>query len=72
MMDDFTLESEDFDENLPYVELQLDINDVHLIYRSMDKMLETWPGGHPQEQERLFYLKDFVYRIILEYKFKME
>ena len=42
MMDDFTLESEDFDENLPYVELQLDINDVHLIYRSMDKMLETW------------------------------
>ena len=32
MMDDFTLESEDF-ENLPYVELQLDVNDVHLIYR---------------------------------------
>ena len=60
MMDDFTLESEDFDENLPYVWLQLDINDVHLIYRSMDKMLNTssiWTnGGHPQEQERLFCL----------------
>ena len=42
MMDDFTLESEDFDDNLPYVELQLDVNDVHLIYRSLNKMLETW------------------------------
>ena len=45
MMDDFTLESEDFDDNLPYVELQLDVNDVHLIYRSLNKMLESWPGS---------------------------
>ena len=65
-MDDFTLESEDFDENLPYVELQLDINDVHLIYRSMDKMLETWPGGHPQEQEDIDFLETQFTKMVLE------
>ena len=54
------------------IHFKLDVNDIHLIYRSLNKMLETWPGGHPAEQERLYYLKDFVYRIILEYKFKMD
>ena len=51
-MDDFTLESEDFDDNLPYVELQLDVNDVHLIYRSLNKMLETWILEDIQQNKR--------------------
>ena len=53
MMDDFTLESEDFDENLPYVELQLDINDVHLIYRSMDKMLGNLAWWSPTRTRKI-------------------
>ena len=48
MMDDFTLESEDFHDNLPYVELQLDVNDVHLIYRSLNKMV-WWRSNRTRE-----------------------
>ena len=50
------------------VDISFDINDVYLIYQSVNKHLEVWPGGHPGEQERLVMMKDFLYRIVLEYK----
>ena len=70
MEDDWIYESEDFDEDIPYVELQFGIDDIHLIYKSLQVHIEKWPGGHPAEQERLDYLKTFFARIVLEYKFQ--
>ncbi|QDH50659.1 hypothetical protein [Synechococcus phage S-B43] len=58
------------EEERPYVELDLDIEDVYLIYNSVKFHYEKWPGGHPDEQARLNFMKDFLYRIVLQYKFE--
>jgi len=52
--------------------LDLSIEDVHLLYDCVVRRIETWeghPSRHPSEQEHLHYLKDWLYRLILEYKF---
>ena len=72
MNDDWVYQDEEFDENLPYIELQFGIEDLYMIYDSVKYRYEKWPGGHPEEQARLAYLKDFLYRIVLEYKFKID
>ncbi len=72
MDDDWVYQDEEFNEDLPYVELQLGIDDLYLVYDSVKYRYEKWPGGHPEEQARLAYLKDFMYRIVLEYKFQMD
>ena len=70
MNDDWTYQDEDFDPDSTYIELQFGINDVYLIYKSLQVHLDKWPGGHPTEQERLDYLKTFFARIVLEYKYQ--
>ena len=60
------------DENTPSYNLDLDIEDIHLLYQCVCKRIETWegyPARHPMEQEHLDYLKNWLYRLILEYKF---
>ncbi|QPB08024.1 hypothetical protein [Synechococcus phage S-H38] len=61
--------NEDY-ENSYHVDMS--IEDVHLLYHCVQKRIETWeghPARHPQEQEHLWYLRDWLYRMILEYKF---
>ena len=58
------------EEDRPYVEMDLDIDDVFLLYNSVKFHYEKWPGGHPDEQARLSFMKDFLYRIVLQYKFE--
>jgi len=72
MSEEWTYQDEDFDEDLPYVELQFGIDDLRLLYKSVSVHVDKWPGGDAEEQERLQYLKNFLYRIILEYKFSHE
>ena len=72
MDDDWVYQDEEFDEDLPYIELQFGIEDLYMIYDSVKYRYEKWPGGHPEQQARLAYLRDFLYRIVLEYKFKMD
>ena len=72
MEENWTYDDGDFDEDLPYVELQFGIDDLYMIYQSVAFKYEKWPGGHPDEQARLAYLKDFLYRVVLEYKFKID
>ena len=72
MEDDWTYQDEDFNEDLPYVELQFGIDDLNLLYKSVSVHDDKWPGGHPDEQARLSYLKNFLYRIILEWKYEMD
>jgi len=65
-------EDGDFDESLPFVELQFGIEDLRLLYKSVAVHYEKWPGGDIEEQARLSYLKNFLYRIILEWKYEMD
>ena len=70
--DEWTYQDDDFDEELPYVELQFGIEDLRLLYKSVAVHYEKWPGGDIEEQARLSYLKNFLYRIILEWKYEMD
>ena len=72
MSGEWTYEEDDFNEELPYVELQFGIEDLHLLYKSVSVHLDKWPGGDPEEQERLQFLKSFLYRVVLEYKYSIE
>ena len=72
MGDQWTYQDDDFNEDLPYVELQFGPDDLHLLYKSVSVHLDKWPGGNPEEQERLQYLKNFLYRVVLEYKFQID
>lgn len=69
---EWNYQDEDFDENLSYIELQFGIEDLRLLYKSVAFHYDKWPGGHPDEQARLDYLKNFLYRIILEWKYEMD
>ena len=72
MSEDWIYQDDDFNEDLPYIELQFGPEDLHLIYKSVSVHLDKWTGGDPEEQERLQYLKNFLYRIALEYKFQID
>jgi len=59
-------------EDEPFL-MDFNIEDVHLLYHCVQKRIETWEGSpsrHPSEQEHLYYLRDWLYRCILDYKFK--
>ena len=61
-------EEDDYD-----YQVSLRIEDIHLLHHCVLKRLETWEGSpsrHPTEQEHLWYLRDSLYRMILEYKFE--
>jgi len=65
----------DWDEqaDVPYVQMELDIRDVHQLYKAVDYHLTNFPGSDdPYEKGRLVDMKDFLYRMILEYKFQVE
>ena len=72
MSEDWVYQDDDFNEDLPYIELQFGPEDLHLIYKSVSVHLDKWTGGDPEEQERLQYLKNFLYRIVLEYNFNQQ
>ena len=57
--EEWNYQDEDFDENLSYIELQFGIEDLRLLYKSVAFHYDKWPGGHPDEQARLDYLKNF-------------
>ena len=70
--DDWTYQDDNFDEDLPYIELQFGSEDLYVLYESVKYRWENCrTGGHPDEQQRLENLKNFLYRVVLEYKFKM-
>ena len=72
MSGDWIYQDDDFDEDLPFIELQFGIDDLRLLYKSVSVHVDKWPGGDAEEQERLQYLKNFLYRIVLEYKYSHE
>jgi hypothetical protein len=65
---------EEFEPSQEYdYSVNLTIEDIHLLHHCVLMRIEKWEGSparHPEEQEHLWYLRDSLYRIILEYKFE--
>lgn len=72
-MTEYNYES-DYDENndVPYVEIELDIRDCHQIYKALVYHSEKGTFADEYDKERTDACKDFFYRMILEYKYKVE
>ena len=69
-MDEDNLYEKDFDENLPFVSMDMGIEDVRQIHESISLQLQNWVSG-PDKKERLEGLKDFLERLLLEYTFNV-
>jgi|TARA_Y100000022_G_scaffold153271_1_gene135190 hypothetical protein len=56
-------------------EFQADYNvaltaaDVNLLHHCIKETIKNWPGGDAVEQEHLIYLRDSMYRMILETRY---
>ena len=70
-MDDDYLYEQDFDEDLPFVSMDMGIEDVRQIHESISLHLQNWVSC-PDKKERLESLKDFLERLMLEYTFKIQ
>ena len=53
-----------------YYAIELPIQAVKMIHKSLSFHYEKWPGGHPQEQEDILMMRDNFYKIILEHQFE--
>ena len=69
-MEEDNLYEKDFDENLPFVSMDMGIEDVRQIHESISLHLQNWVSC-PEKKERLEGLKDFLERLMLEYTFKV-
>ena len=68
-MDD-NLYEKDFDESLPFISMDMGIEDVRQIHESISLHLQNWVSC-PDTKENLESLKDFLERLMLEYTFKV-
>ncbi len=53
--------------------VDLTIEDIKLMYHCVQETIKYWPGAPArpyEEQEHLWYLRDSLYRMILEYRFE--
>tara|TARA_A200000113_G_C8762315_1_gene321524 strand:- start:552 stop:743 length:192 start_codon:yes stop_codon:yes gene_type:complete len=56
----------------PDYKIDMSIEDIRLLYHCVQETIRTWPGSPArpaEEQEHLWFLRDWLFRIILEYKF---
>ena len=52
--------------------VELTAGDVHLLHHCIEETIKNWPGSPArpvEEQEHLWYLRDSMYRMLLEYRF---
>ncbi len=69
-MEEDNLYEQDFNPDLPFVSMDMGIEDVRQIHESISLHLENWVSC-PEKKERLEGLKDFLERLMLEYTFKV-
>jgi hypothetical protein len=69
-MEEDNLYEQDFNPDLPFVSMDMGIEDVRQIHESISLHLQNWVSC-PDKKERLEGLKDFLERLMLEYTFKM-
>ena len=63
-------DEQNFDEAHYDFQLSLSIEDVKILHYSVDKALEMWAGGDPEEQEDLYRVRDTFRRMLLDYTFR--
>ena len=64
--------SEEEQQQYDYM-VALTIDDIRLIHHSVQETIKYWPGAPARphdEQERLWALRDNVYRMMLDYQFR--
>ena len=49
--------------------VDMSIHDVRLLLYSVETGIERWAGGPPEEQERLYQLRDSLRGMVLEHTF---
>ena len=69
LMDDEYLYEQDFNPDLPFISMDMGIEDARQIHESISLHLQNWVSC-PVKKERLESLKDFFERLMLEYTFK--
>ena len=60
--------NEDYDYTV-----HLTIEDIRLLHHCVTKRIENWEGSPARpadEQEHLWYLRDSMFRMLLEYKYE--
>ena len=66
---------EDFENDYEQYSVSMKRDDIRLLYDCVLRRIEKWEG-HParpaSEQEHLWYLRDSLYRMILDYQFHKE
>jgi len=70
-MDDEHLYEQDFNPDLPFVSMDMGIEDVRQIHESITMHLQTWVSC-PDKKQRLEDLSNFFARLVLEYTFRIE
>jgi hypothetical protein len=71
LMDDDYLYEQDFDEDIPYISMDMGVDDVRQIHESISIHLQNWVSC-TDKKERLEGLKDFFERLLLEYTFRIQ
>jgi len=68
MEEDFRPEDYEYD-----YQVSLRIEDIYLLHHCVEETFKNWPGAPARpvdEQEHLRYLRESLYRMILEYRFE--
>lgn len=68
-LNEFRPTGEDRDDN-SWLNMQMHITDILILYKAVEFHLDKWPGGDRNEQIILMQMKNFLYKSVLEYKFK--
>ena len=66
---------EDFEAEYGDYSVCMKIEDIRLLYDCVLRRIEKWegpPARPASEQEHLWYLRDSLYRMILDYQFHKE
>ena len=66
---------EDFEAEYGDYSVCMKIEDIRLLYDCELRRIERWegpPARQASEQEHLWYLRDSLYRMILDYQFHKE
>ena len=69
-MEEDNLYEQDFNPDLPFVSMDMGIEDVRQIHESISLHLKNWVSC-PDKKGRLESLKDFLERLMLEYTFNV-
>ena len=67
------MDSEEFEPKEPHYSVELSIQDVYLLHHCVNETIKNWPGSPARpwgEQEHLWYLRNNLYRMMLEYRFE--